>query len=122
MKRTLASLLLSVFGFALILPAFSDTDLPACCRRDGKHHCAMADMGDAASPDGSAIVSVPSRCPLYPNNALPAGFDATAASAAFMVVPESICERPNWQPIENHRGVIFDSSSQKRGPPVLLVS
>jgi hypothetical protein len=45
MRRVCASLLLPVFSLPLIAPALAsapdDSQLPACCRRDGKHHCAM---------------------------------------------------------------------------------
>ena len=44
MRRALASLLVAIFGFLTTAPAiFADdaSNLPACCRRFGKHHCLM---------------------------------------------------------------------------------
>jgi hypothetical protein len=128
-KRALASFWLSLFGFALLLPAFSgggDSDLPACCRRDGKHHCAMMEITDMAASDASPaspeLRSVPPRCPLYlKHEALPVGLETVAAPAVSAIGQQVICDRA-WQPVENPRSVILDSSSQKRGPPNPLAS
>jgi len=54
---------------AAILPASDDAALPACCRRNGAHHCAMymqmaARM--ASTPDSAPVFRVPSHCPYYP--------------------------------------------------------
>lgn len=46
MRRVCASLLMLIFSLPLIAPALAstpdDSQLPACCRRGGKHHCAAA--------------------------------------------------------------------------------
>ena len=44
-SRATSALLLAVFLLPLFTPFFklgSESTLPACCRRDGKHHCAMS--------------------------------------------------------------------------------
>jgi len=70
-RRFPAILLLSVFSFALIAPAVlaadGDSKLPACCRREGRHHCAMpADSSSA----GAVVQAV---CPAFPEaGAVPA--------------------------------------------------
>jgi len=48
MRRIPASLvlLLLCFGFALPFLQAQHSSLPACCRRDGKHHCTMSQHGD----------------------------------------------------------------------------
>jgi hypothetical protein len=55
MRRTFAAVLVLVFSLPLITPALApapdDSQLPACCRRSGEHHCAM-----------SMDVNAPSRC------------------------------------------------------------
>ena len=61
-RRLPAIFLLSVFGLALIVPVVwlePDSKLPACCRREGLHRCAMT----AESSGGSAIQAV---CPVFP--------------------------------------------------------
>lgn len=43
--RAVSAVLLAFFLLPLFIPFFnlgSESALPACCRRDGKHHCAMA--------------------------------------------------------------------------------
>src|ERR1039458_6732780 len=47
MRRSLSTLLLALVGAGVLLPLLqaSRTEVPACCRRDGKHHCMMHSMG-----------------------------------------------------------------------------
>ena len=68
MRRALASLLLAVLGLLLITPlllADTRSELPACCRRDGKHHCATAAM-NTASVNGPGFAATAPKCPLFP--------------------------------------------------------
>jgi hypothetical protein len=66
--RLWAMLLLGMFSFTLIGPALatsdSEADLPACCRRDGKHHCGMLESKAGASQAGPAWQSA--KCPSFP--------------------------------------------------------
>jgi hypothetical protein len=68
MRRALAIILLAGFSFPLIAPLFasgpSEASLPACCRRNGKHHCMMtsAMTGETSSRDRS----VAEKCPYSP--------------------------------------------------------
>jgi hypothetical protein len=53
--RFLANLVLAVTLWGYVAPAVlapSEADLPACCRGNGMHHCAMAAM--ARSADGTS--------------------------------------------------------------------
>jgi len=66
MRRAPATLLLAVFSFSLIGPALwenGSADLPACCRRDGQHHCAMMNVDRDAGP---AVRLATTRCPFFP--------------------------------------------------------
>jgi hypothetical protein len=84
MRRALASLLLTIFGFALTCPLLlsqAGGQVPACCRRDGKHHCEMMDPAPSAQ---SADTSLKSTCPVYSQaRGLP-----HTPTLAFFVVPE----------------------------------
>lgn len=67
MRRALAILLVTLFSLPLIAPAFAsapdDSQLPACCRRGGKHQCAMAmEMGNI--PSHFHVIS--EKCPYSP--------------------------------------------------------
>lgn len=67
MRRALAIFLMVGFSLPLIAPlfasAYAESSLPACCRRDGKHHCMMAEaMGQAPSRDRT----VTEKCPYAP--------------------------------------------------------
>ncbi len=68
--RIIAATLLLVFAGNTALPAlFADpeSNLPACCRRDGKHHCAMMDMAGIDQDDGEAYwKSTPQKCAEFP--------------------------------------------------------
>jgi hypothetical protein len=48
MRRAVASLLLALLclGFGCSFLQAQPSAIPACCRRDGKHHCAMSLKGD----------------------------------------------------------------------------
>ena len=64
MRRALASILLVLFSLQLIAPVLSASaasDLPACCRRGGKHRCSTQET----SGSGPAWKVLQSKCPLY---------------------------------------------------------
>jgi len=71
--RWISILMLALIGAFCAVPlvraasADSESDLPACCRRDGKHRCAMNDEYlRSRSSDGPDVVSPPQHCPMYP--------------------------------------------------------
>src|SRR5258705_11580827 len=70
-RRVLSFTLLLLFSLPLISPvlaltAGSDADLPACCRRNGAHHCTS--MTRSPQPPGSevSLSAIPQHCPAYP--------------------------------------------------------
>src|SRR6266851_4873671 len=69
-RGAFAWLLPALFSFSLIAPAlFADSapSVPACCRRDGKHHCAMtSEPGEASPSTAPAISALQRRCPDFP--------------------------------------------------------
>ncbi len=120
MRRVLASLLLALFSFPLIVPmlrADAASNLPACCRRQGIHHCSMP--SDAAS--GAALSPVQPKCSGYPSTIGVHGNwnvallkDSPSAGTALLSYP-SVEARTEAQ----YR-VSFSRSRQKRGPPSFL--
>ena len=88
MRRALAAILVLFFGLGPLtatLQADEDVRLPACCRRHGAHHCAMAAaMGAqmaARARNSQPALTAPSRCPLYPQHIF------TTASSQPAIVP-----------------------------------
>jgi hypothetical protein len=62
-----------------------ESRLPACCRRNGKHHCAMgSEASQAADSSGETTVSALDSCPFMPHalTATAPSVIAIAASAA----------------------------------------
>src|SRR5271166_1293344 len=111
MHRVPASLLLALLCFGLALPflqAQPDTT-PACCRRDGKHHCAMPLNGDGFRTSSPA-------CPYRHLSVL------TSVSTALRVSSSVLSVSAHGQlRVRVALPVIALSSSdstQKRGPPV----
>jgi hypothetical protein len=123
MRRALASLLLAVFSFPLIAPAVfasAESNLPECCRRNGKHHCAMT-KSDAASSTGVFFGSIAPRCPLYPGApATPAGKYVAVLNGAGAVFAAFVSHPAIQIQVAAGYRLSFSRSSQKRGPPVVL--
>jgi len=124
MRRLLASALLLAFFSPLIAPVFTasinETELPACCRRNGKHHCMMYRMAMGLAP--WPYRTVQEKCPYAPfahlsillfhgyfNHERPAAGTHSAVLAARVRQAEA-----------GYR-ISFFRSRQKRGPPLLAV-
>jgi hypothetical protein len=120
MRRVLASLLVALFSFSLIAPALfasdADSKLPACCRRNGKHHCTMASGQESSGPSLHAA-----RCADFPSaSALPAtpiaGFPGTA-DAAHIGLATHLAMIAHT---ESRSQISYSQAGQKRGPPSLF--
>jgi len=71
MRRAVGVFLILLFGLgplAEALPVNAESRLPACCRRHGAHHCAMAAQMAAAQalPASAPVFAPPAHCPSYP--------------------------------------------------------
>ena len=119
MRRALASLLLALFSFPLIVPMLrpdASSSLPSCCRREGKHHCTMGP--ESTSREG--LNAIRPKCANYPSTTAVPG-----SSVAFLKKSPSICvSLLSFPPVqaraEAQYRVSFSRSRQKRGPPALL--
>jgi len=103
------------------LSAYSTSNLPACCRADGKHHCAMsARLGNPQDQRESRFRDAPEKCPyrsmrfgaVAPQLAQPSralefrvDFERSSASAGHIECPAPACQ---------------SRSHLKRGPPDLF--
>jgi hypothetical protein len=71
-RRLLSFALLLVFGLPVVAPALgstadAQTGLPACCRRNGAHHCTKTPEQLAAMLHGDHFAAVQSKCPCCPS-------------------------------------------------------
>jgi hypothetical protein len=119
MRRVWAVMLVVLFSLSLIGPAISaanpESNLPACCRRDGKHHCAMMTMRSATS---SGPVVAGARCAAFPSL-------STVPVTNFVAVPPVVrtanfapAQMPVFRPQTRcYTPESFSRTRQKRGPP-----
>jgi len=120
MRRILTIALAVLFGYTLIAPALAldgSSQLPACCRPHGQHHCSMMRSSGAglASRERQLDARHP-RCPLFPHATVVTHAVAFApADAAFFA---GMVPRPAIiSSIEASGRISAARSHQKRGPP-----
>ncbi len=117
-NRLLGAFLVCVFSFLLIVPALpgsQESQLPACCRTNGKHKCAM----DLLHSTDSGANAIQATCPYSGHLAMATASAGNSfvpgASAAFY---GSLVSHPTQHAQIEARGrVSFSRTRQKRGPP-----
>lgn len=123
MRRALAISLLLLFSFSLISPLFAsdaiEASLPACCRRGGKHHCALS--AEVLSPQGRSIGIITEKCPFTPAIAVAAHFPAIAPPTGDAVFAGLVSHPGIHAQTSAQYRISFDRSRQKRGPPNLVL-
>ncbi len=123
MRRSIAIVLTLVFSSLLILPAFAssaESNLPACCRRDGTHHCMMRTGSPSAS--GVSIAAIGEKCP-YLQHSTTAAHVETFTPALNQAIFAGMVRHPEVSPqTEAGYRASYLRSEQKRGPPTSLLS
>lgn len=122
MRRISAILLMALFSFSLISPAVfapdAESNLPACCRRSGKHHCAMT-ASQSESSSGPTLQT--GRCPSFSTGqAVPANRTVSLpgnSQAIFAGLVSHPASRPQTQALCR---ISYSRAGQKRGPPTPL--
>jgi hypothetical protein len=126
MRRILAIALLLILSFPVLSPLFSASAgggvMPACCRRDGKHHCMMLDM-QASDSNTHIITSIQARCPYFPSSVQTTPFHTdpphlTAANSLPFPAGLALTIAEN----EARYRISSERARHKRGPPVMLLS
>jgi hypothetical protein len=121
MRRALASLLLALLSFPLIAPlllANTASDLPSCCRRNGKHRCAMADAdGPVGTPDTTALMAGQPKCPLFPKAQVVPADSKSLVNGALRVGAPLLLTLTISMPDDHRPRIAFRDSVRKRGPP-----
>jgi hypothetical protein len=125
-RRLLSITLLLLFSLPLISPvlalaAGSDANLPACCRRNGAHHC-MTKMHQAdASGHGTSFSAIPQRCPAYPAMVTSARHGELSFYKASLIFAEVVSHPAVKVQTQARARVALDRSRQQRGPPTNLL-
>ena len=122
MRRVAAFILLAVFSFPLVAPAFAvnaDSRLPPCCRRDGKHRCAMLSMD--VETQGPAVQAIRVKCPYYPATTVsPAEGDVAILKNSQTIFASVPADPASPAPMEAQYRIDLCRSRQNRGPPAQL--
>jgi len=117
-----AILLMALFSFSLISPALfasaEDPTLPACCRRAGKHHCAMT-VGQSDQTSRPSVQA--GRCPFFPNaKGAPASRTVSLPGMSQAVFAELVRHPASRPQAEALCRITYSRFGQKRGPPAPL--
>lgn len=123
MRSWIVQVLLLVIGFSsigpLLLATSTEEDVPACCRRDGKHRCAMRKSADL--PVNHLVLRSPqSKCPQCPNGSQSTAspkLDASIPSFVPLSTHLVVALQTRIDLAEAHRRISDLRSAQKRGPP-----
>jgi hypothetical protein len=111
MRRLAASLLLVLMFAGLALPMLlaRESGVPACCRRSGKHHCAMLLQGDG-------FRTVTANCPYRRFTAL-TSHSTTCSTTATALSLDLGCEN-SIALASPDLPLRVAGNAQKRGPPL----
>jgi hypothetical protein len=121
MRRSIAVILLIAICSLASTPLIASTsdpykNLPACCRRLGKHHCMMV-MQEQVSSTG---VSVPAeKCPMFPKGILPGTVRAIwiAPLVRRPLFVQALSYPAVLAQTEAHYRISYNRARLKRGPP-----
>jgi hypothetical protein len=99
----------------LFMPDMAEASIPACCRRGGKHHCAMSE--GMAQQQEHAISVMAEKCPYAPAVAPVFHLTTFAPSTDTAIFAEVVSHPAVHAQTEARHRVSFDRARQKRGPP-----
>jgi hypothetical protein len=129
MRRLITIALLLILGLPMLSPLLaasaSGSALPACCRRDGKHHCSMPSMRTSSNEDGATrrFTSIQERCPFCPSSIQLFGSHIDPPYLAETVaLPFPSTFALSLAQTEAHYRISSDRARHKRGPPYPLLS
>ena len=108
-----------LFSWMLIAPLFAsnaDANLPACCRRNGKHHCMMRMMEDSTDSK-LRFTTVQEKCPYTPAQAVAPRIQTPTREQSQLFFAEIKAHPALAFQTEAHLRISFSRSRQKRGPP-----
>jgi hypothetical protein len=126
MRGIFAILLVACISFPLIGPVVfaqdADSQLPACCRGHGAHHCSMmASMmaSQSKTPSGPSLRTGP--CPFFPAAKSTPPAPAVTLPGLSQAIFAGILTHPACRPqTEALCRIYYSRTGQKRGPPAFL--
>lgn len=126
MRRLLSFVLLLVFGLPVVAPAFgatanAETSLPACCRRNGAHHCVMTPEQIEALRHGTQFNAVRSKCPFCPSTPIGVHYEVPALQRPSNLHVSTTMQQAQFRQAEAWARVAMAGARYKRGPPQNLL-
>jgi len=122
-RRLLSFALLLAFSLPVILPALAlgqdpESNLPACCRRNGKHHYMMSAEQMQALLNGHHVTTIQSKCPFYPA----APITLHQQNISITTTETALLQAPNSLPLKTAQIAAWARAAEagarhKRGPP-----
>lgn len=112
-----------VFSFPAVAPLFagtaeSEARLPACCRKNGKHHCMMGAEGSSQLAQAGLYLTAPAeKCPYYPKAIKALRSDPYKVPTAEAVFASLMGHPAGTAQTDAKRRISRDRSRLKRGPP-----
>jgi hypothetical protein len=127
LRKALSILLLAMFCLPAITPLFAlqaqeDANLPACCRRHGKHHCMMSmqDRQAMTASQDPQFAAPTEKCPYAPSMVVRGVHLSSFVPQPGRLVTAEIFGHPaGIIQTESKLRTSEIRSRQKRGPPVV---
>lgn len=120
-----AAMLLPQVSAMLLSGAPSEAALPACCRRNGAHHCMMSAMERAKMTQVTSekrFGAPLEKCPMQQKALAAVHHEQSVVGAADVTTTALLQEPSAASQAECLRRISFDRSRQKRGPPAAQLS
>lgn len=107
-------LMLLPFAADYLGASAAEANIPACCRRSGKHQCSM----EQSSSSRERVLREKCHCSYASAAAIvPASFAPAGAAAIYA----GVLQHPSVSPQTDAQcRISYDRTRQKRGPPTLL--
>jgi hypothetical protein len=134
MRRILSILLAIAFGLGPVLAAVpaealafgwgashEDSRLPACCRRNGTHHCGMNTQNEASSSEHGTTAVAYGTCPYFPRSLASTMTSSIALLAAGTTQSQLLADWHTPQASAAAARISEQRTWPKRGPPAIEI-
>lgn len=123
LRRLLSIFLVAMFGLPLVSPllaltAKSESNLPACCRKNGQHHCMMSVGDRALLAKHAPLFRAPvEKCPYCPAAVAMVHGDTFVPPVGKAIFAGLMAHPAVAAQAESKLRISLSRSRQKRGPP-----